>query len=475
MKFPVREDWDSEKEYLSVFEIAQELDRLNLAIADQIDRVGVEYFNVADFPAATPQASIQAAIDAANAAGGGVAFVPRGSYGVTGTILMKSNVLLLGEGYGSRIFVATGFADNVLKFENISNAAAHNIRIDGNRANVTGNQYGFFFGGADDCKLFQVWAHSCRGDGIHCYDSDGCSVVQCHSWDNLFHGIEIEQCRDFHNLGGTYRDNDVNGIYIFEGEVSASGSHGVTVVGANSYGNDDYGISVQGPLSDDIIVNGCVFRNNGNYGATIFDRVKGVVFSNNVVALNGDHGLYMWRIEGSTIKGNRFRNNSQSSNGSFQEIFLDGDATQYSKNNTLTGNIILINGTNKAAYGIKENSTNDTPNIIRNNSVLGSPTVAAIGVVNNASMRLCRGNIGRVSENGGIETQSGDGSTLIFSWAHGLTTDEPRYVAVCARSGVAAHTSPFTVTSDATNISVEYNVAPVSGSNNLAWNWYAAH
>jgi hypothetical protein len=473
MKYPTKDDWENEREYLSVLELAKELDVITASIDEQIDRVGVEYFNVRDYPAATPQASIQAAIDAANAAGGGVAFVPRGSYGVTGSILMKSNVTLLGEGYGSRIYVASAFADNVLKFEGISNASAMMVRIDGNRASVSGNQYGFFMGGADDCKLLKVYAHACRGDGIHFYDCDGCQISACHSWDNLFHGLEIEQCRDFQNIGGTYRDNDVNGIYIFEGEVSATGSHGVTVVGANCYANDDYGIAVQGPLSDDIIVASCTFRSNGNYGATLFDRVKGVTFANNVVALNGDHGLYMFRIEGATIIGNRFRNNSQNSNGGFQEILLDGDGTQYSINNTLTGNTILINGTNKAAYGIKENSTNDTPNPIRANTVLGSPTVAPIGVVNDASMRLCRGNIGRVTENGGVSTQNGDGATTVFNIPHGLTTDAPRIS--LAVPGNAVSSAAHFVSRDATNVIITFAVAPVLGTGNVVFHWYAAH
>lgn len=473
MRQPAREDWQDEREYLSVLELAKETEAIRAALETQVDRVGVEFFNVGDFPAATVQASIQAAIDACNAAGGGIVFLPRGDYGVTAAINMKSKVTLMGEGYGSRIYVAAAFSDNVLKFENIQNSTAMFLRIDGNRAAVSGNQYGFFMGSADECKLLQVWAHSCRGDGIHFYDCDGCSLVQCHGWDNLFHGLEIEQCRDFHCLGGTFRDNDVNGIYIFEGEVSASGSHGVVVVGANCYGNDDYGWGIQGPLSDDISMIGVVARNNGNYGGTIYDRVKGVVVSGCTFALNGDHGLYMWRTEGASIVGNRFRNNSQNGNGSFQEIFLDGDATQYSKNNTLANNTILINGTNKAAYGIKENSTNDTPNILRGNVILGSPTVAPIGVVNDASMRLCRGNIGRTSENGGTYTADGTGAQTVFNIAHNLTTDEPRIA--LAVPGNAVSSAAHHVSKDATNVIITFAVAPASGTGNVVFNWYAAH
>lgn len=67
-------------------------------------------FNILDFgasPSATAAdntTAIQAAIDAANAAGGGAVYIPSGTYNLaTGGVIMKSNVTVFGDGYASKL------------------------------------------------------------------------------------------------------------------------------------------------------------------------------------------------------------------------------------------------------------------------------------------------------------------------------------------------------------------------------------
>jgi hypothetical protein len=191
-------------------------------------------------------------------------------------------------------------------------------------------------------------------------------------------------------------------------------------------------------------------------------------------------------MSGANISANTLRNNSQVSAGSYDEILLEGDATQYSTYNSVVDNTIVIDGATKARYGIKEASTNDGPNIIRNNNVPFSGTSGTIAVLHETgspnSFRLCRGNIGRVSENGGLATFSGNGSAFFFDIAHGLTADEPRLYSVTPASdaagtaGTAGADASFYCTSDATNIRVIFkNYVPPSGTNNVAFRWYAAH
>lgn len=74
----------------------------------------------------------------------------------------------------------------------------------------------------------------------------------------------------------------------------------------------------------------------------------------------------------------------------------------------------------------------------------------------------------------GLATKSGNGSTKVFSWAHGLGSAPTAALAIpnTANANRTGAETPY-VTSDATNITVTYNTAPVSGTNNLKWYWAA--
>jgi hypothetical protein len=86
-------------------------------------------------PAATPndstddRAAIQAAIDAAYAAGGGDVFVPAGTYLISDSLHLKSNVRLRGVGAGSIIKATTGV--NMVMIEQATNAEVRELKLDG--------------------------------------------------------------------------------------------------------------------------------------------------------------------------------------------------------------------------------------------------------------------------------------------------------------------------------------------------------
>jgi len=75
---------------------------------------GLPVFPVGDYGAqgtgeTNDQPAIQAAIDAANSAGGGVVFVPVGDYRIDSSLVMKSDVILKGDGVDSVIFISGDF------------------------------------------------------------------------------------------------------------------------------------------------------------------------------------------------------------------------------------------------------------------------------------------------------------------------------------------------------------------------------
>jgi len=75
-------------------------------------------------------------------------------------------------------------------------------------------------------------------------------------------------------------------------------------------------------------------------------------------------------------------------------------------------------------------------------------------------------------KNRGTVTKSGDGTTLIFSWAHGLSA-APTKVIISPKT-LAAADQRF-VTADGTNITVTFSLAPPNVASNLVWYWEAEY
>lgn len=78
--------------------------------------------------------------------------------------------------------------------------------------------------------------------------------------------------------------------------------------------------------------------------------------------------------------------------------------------------------------------------------------------------------IGYTNENAGSETQSGDGSSTSFSFAHGMD-ETPKWAHIEPSSPAAR--GDYHVTADGTDLAVTYSSAPPSGSGNLSWYWMA--
>lgn len=74
---------------------------------------------------------------------------------------------------------------------------------------------------------------------------------------------------------------------------------------------------------------------------------------------------------------------------------------------------------------------------------------------------------------GGTVLKSGDGSTLTFSWPHGMSTT-PTTVSVEPGTSATRTNTPY-ITWDAINITATYITAPSSGTNNLSFIWMASN
>lgn len=96
--------------------------------------------------------------------------------------------------------------------------------------------------------------------------------------------------------------------------------------------------------------------------------------------------------------------------------------------------------------------------------------LGSVSVTDNPTNKTIDITVGSTS-NRGISTQSGNGSTKVFTITHGSTTT-PLLAFVQAQSPDAL--GSIVVTVDATNITVTYPFAPPNGSSNLSFVWRAA-
>lgn len=345
-------------------------------------------YNVRDYGAigdglTDDTAAIQSAISAAS--GGGMVFMPEGNYIVDPDVSlnMTSDIILAGVGRQTILKIKnnSNVLDNLIKVENADGVVIRDLVIDGNRSNqdvsdLISVNYGVYVASSNNCRIENIFVHHTTGVGIHVYNSVGTVVTGCESSFNRYHGYECEQAASTLWLGNRGHSNDRHGIFVSPGEVGGTGSIGNVIDGNSFDSNGQYGVAFGidaaglsiGLTKDNVVANNTIMS-NGQYGISLY-RVDDCVVANNIISRNGYFGLYLYRSERNQIQNNRLSNNSQSGDGAYDEILLEGaNDGQASQHNILSGNFIVMNAANKAKYGIREATSLDGPNVIKNNSV----------------------------------------------------------------------------------------------------------
>jgi len=131
--------------------------------------------------------------------------------------------------------------------------------------------------------------------------------------------------------------------------------------------------------------------------------------------------------------------------------------------------IIIANKFISGGSGVTYATTVPTNVLVQQNDFIDASATVHADILAEPT-NIIRRNIGYTTENSGTATFSGDGTTTQFSIAHGLVST-PTKVLVTPMTADAA--SDFYVTTDDTNIYINYKSAPPSGTDNLKFSWYA--
>ncbi|HUS95631.1 MAG TPA: right-handed parallel beta-helix repeat-containing protein, partial [Hyphomicrobiaceae bacterium] len=305
---------------------------------------GAGVYDVRDFGAVADIAvdnttMIQAAIQAAHDAGGGIVYIPEGVYGVgrasdsLGSIEVYANVFLKGASMGeTTLRVIDGESQDITGIlrspsgEGTSNYGIADLTIDGNQANTTGEIYGFFTGATPgevttdvDVYVLRVEAQNNSGYGFDPHEQTQRLLIQDSvAHNNGFDGFVADFVSNSAYIGNTAYENGRHGFNV------VTSSHNMLLENNVAYDNASAGIVVQRGSDDRALVENVIIR-----GGEVYDNAREgilVKLSDNVLVTDvnvHDNDRYGIRVQGATnvtLEDNTVTNNSQAGHDVYSEI-----------------------------------------------------------------------------------------------------------------------------------------------------------
>lgn len=344
------------------------------------------------------------------------------SYGSYTGLNLEGSRLTLGNGIGSE-------EPMFLKASGSQQTAISGGYLHGNKANLPssntntgldddGSDSGGDFGDGRDV-VHGVQLKNFSGDGIHANTRrsgfSGITVHQCDRWGVSVSSTDIT----FFDVGVMYSGN-------VAWRVGGEWAHLIKCYGAQSH----HGMQCPSTARRLRVIGG-FYENNNKRGISL-TGCEDALFDGVQIIGNGAVGAY--------IDGN---NRNTGASNSFVNCRFAGNTE---------GSFNFASGSNHT--------------LVRDCKIEDSTVIIDDSGTNN----VLKENEGYVTENSGTETRSGDGSATSFSWEHGLGA-APTSISVNPGSADAAGMQY--VTTDATNITVNFEGPPVSGTSNLTWYWDA--
>ena len=170
--------WDGEKWVSLSGEKDKSVATVIVAASDSLDTyddAGTKKNDKADLTCqgTNDETVIQDAIDNYLPSGGGAVYLLEGTYWVSNSMNVPSNVTIIGQGAGTVISIMdssslnTGVIVNSDRISGNSRILIKNLRIDGNKDNNTNNnQKGIYFEKVTESLIANLWIENTKGRGI---------------------------------------------------------------------------------------------------------------------------------------------------------------------------------------------------------------------------------------------------------------------------------------------------------------------
>lgn len=339
-------------------------------------------------------AAIQAAIDAAGAAGGGEVYLPAGTYAVhggaeasKGALILRNNVTVYGDGMGaSTVKVIDGSNKDITGIfrtpygEENHNITLHDLTIDGNKANTSGDVDGWFNGyipgqvGSDyDITLDRVEVKDCSRYGFDPHEeTTNLTIMNSVSHNNGLDGFTLDFQINVHIENNVAYDNGRHGFNI------VTSSHDIILLNNISYDNAGQGIVIQRgsdniPLPYNILIQGGEIYGNAGDGIQI-NKAGGVHIEGVDIHHNDKRGIRIIGADGTLIENSKIHDNSAGKNLSYEQIRIESydDTTGVSgkiyvtTGTVLSNNLIYDDGAVRTSYAIREMPGVDHTTVINN-------------------------------------------------------------------------------------------------------------
>jgi hypothetical protein len=322
------------------------------------------------------EVKINDAITAANTAGGGTVLVRGGTYVLSDSIQLKSNVKLQGEGVGATIFkIGNGIDKQGIMVSACNNVTLQDFELNGNKSNrlaaTTQNiRIGF---ASDNVRLLNVYSHDAATHGVlTAYDS------------STYNGfVSMESVRSDNNgtsaNGSGFYANGVVSIVIINCTASGNVLDGfqwktttsLEVSNITSYSNSRYGIYADDGQAN--ITNASVYSNGtiGVYAEPGVLNNTSIHLSNSDIYLNGGDGIRLSNVSSNGIVNVKSYNNGKTINSSAGLRIEAPLSTDVAKYNRIIGSAFFDNqGTASQAYGLYTTGSGTIDNNQLSNNIM---------------------------------------------------------------------------------------------------------
>jgi hypothetical protein len=272
---------------------------------------------------------------ALTAASGGKVLLLAGTYTVSGTITIPSNTTLQGIGSGSTIFSVAGSSsfnliENSDQTGGNNNITIRNLKIDGNKSNVTSSRDSIEFenvGSGSDAstvvgaEISNVTIEDSETRGIELKTSSNVIITASNIYGSGQEGVYAETVYGLRLTDSLVTGNSRENVYLATAQDSVIDGNII-----NGTGSGYAGVHIQSSSTELVISNNTI-NNSASHGVFVNNGTGGssrITIEGNIIHDNGDSGVNIGIGSAFNVIGNNLNDNDSSGTGS--SLTLSGNA-----------------------------------------------------------------------------------------------------------------------------------------------------